>query len=141
MLVFNCLMVRIISSSVAAVSVTLAACVIACCFTPSIFALISFTALAVSVMVEASSLPISSIRLLFTPTTCTEAPIFSIVSLKYRERSAISFLPRTGSRTVRSPSPCAMFLSALLVNCKGLLTCRLIDRYSKMMTASKMIRY
>ena len=59
--VFNCLMVRTISSTVAAVSVTLAACVIAWCLTPSIFVLISCTALAVSVMLVDSSFPISSI--------------------------------------------------------------------------------
>ena len=140
-LLFSCLMVRIISSSVAAVSVTLAACVKACCFTPSIFALISFTALAVSVILEASSFPMSSIFLLFIPTVCIELAIFAIVSLKYWESSAISSLPRTGNRTVRSPSPCAMFLSALLVNCKGLLTRRLTNIYSKITTATKITVY
>ena len=110
--ILSCLIVRTISSTVAAVSVTLAACVKACCFTPSIFALISFIALAVSVILEASSFPISSRSVLFIPTCRIETPIFSIVSLKYSAISVISSLPWTGSLTVRSPSPCAIFCKA-----------------------------
>ena len=111
-LLLSCLMVRTISSMVAAVSVTLAAWFIVCCFTPSMFALISLTALAVSLMLEASSLPISSISLLFDPTCWIEVPIFLIVSLKYSAISVISSLPCTGSRTVKSPSPWAIFFKA-----------------------------
>ena len=124
MLVLSCLMVRTISSTVAAVSVTLADCVIACCFTPSIFTLISFTALAVSVILAASSLPTSSIILLFAPTTFTEAPIFAIVSLKYSDISVISSLPITGSRTVKSPSPWAIFFKADTALCIGFIVLR-----------------
>ena len=112
MLLFNCLIVRTISSMVAAVSVTLAACVSACCLTPSMFTLIWFTALAVSVIFEASSFPISSIVCEFVPTFCIDEPIFEIVWLKYFDISVISSLPRTGRRTVKSPSPCAIFLRA-----------------------------
>ena len=119
MLLFSCLMVRTISSTVAAVSVTLAAWVIACCFTPSIFALISLTALAVSVMLEASSFPISSIMFELALTARIDVPILAIVSLKYVDISVISSLPRIGSRTVKSPSPCAISCKALAACCIG----------------------
>ena len=109
---------------VAAVSVTLAAWVIACCLTPSMFALISFTALAVSVILEASSFPISSIVLELTPTCWMDAPIFAIVSLKYSAISVISSLPCTGRRTVKSPSPCAIFRSAATIIRIGFITAR-----------------
>ena len=119
MLVFNCLIIRTISSTVAAVSLTLDAWVSTCCLTPSIFALISCTALAVSVMLEASSLPIPSIVSVFVPTVLIDAPIFAIVSLKYSDKTAISSLPCTGSRTVKSPSPCAMLRNPAVTSERG----------------------
>ena len=111
-LLLSCLIVRIISSTVAAVSVTLAAWVRACCFTPSIFALIWCTALAVSVILLASSLPIFVMSIVFLPTVLIDEPIFSIVSLKYSDKSVTSSLPCTGRRTVKSPSPWAISLRA-----------------------------
>ena len=97
---------------VAAVSVTLAAWVRACCFTPSILALIWWTALTVSVILEASSEPILVISVLFSPTVFIEEPILEMVWLKYSDKSVTSSLPCTGRRTVRSPSPWAMSLRA-----------------------------
>ena len=124
MLLFNCLIVRTISSMVAAVSVTLAACVSACCLTPSMFALIWFTALAVSVMLLASSFPIFSISVLERLTCLIDEPILEIVSLKYSDKSVTSSLPWTGRRTVKSPSPCAMFLRAATATFIGLTIAR-----------------
>ena len=117
--VFNCLMVRTISSTVAAVSVTLAAWVIAWCFTPSIFALIWCTALAVSVILVDNVFPISSIWLQFTPIDLIAFLIFVIVSLKYSDKSVISSFPVTGRLTVKSPSPCAIFFKAETVRLTG----------------------
>ena len=138
MLVFSCFIVRTISSMVAAVSVTLAAWVSTCCFTPSIFALISFTAPAVSIILVDNSFPISSISLLFLPTACIEAPILVIVSLKYSDKSVTSSLPITGSRTVKSPSPCAIFFKALTAVCTGFTIVRAII-YTITIATSKMI--
>ena len=117
--VFNCLIVRTISSTVAAVSVTLAAWVIACCFTLSIFVLIWCTALAVSVILVESSFPISSIWLQFTPIDLIAFLIFAIVSLKYSDKSVTSSFPVTGRFMVKSPSPCAMFFKAETVRLTG----------------------
>ena len=108
-LTLSCLIVRTICSIVAAVSVTLAAWVNACCFTPSILALISWTELAVSVILFASSFPISSIATVLAPTDRIDSPIFAMVSLKYVAISVISSFPNNGKRTVKSPSPCAIF--------------------------------
>ena len=104
--------VRIISPTVAAVSLTLAAWVRACFFTPSIFALISCTALAVSVILLTSSEPVFVISSLFSPTILIDVPIFSIVWLKYSDKLVTSLFPTKGRRTVRSPSPWAISLRA-----------------------------
>ena len=119
--VFNCLIVRTISSTIAAVSVTLAAWVIAWCFTPSMFVLMWWIALAVSVILVDNSLPISSISLQFTPIDLIAFLIFTIVSLKYSDKSVISSFPVTGRLTVKSPFPCEIFFKAETVRLTGLI--------------------
>ena len=79
------------------------------------FAVISFIALAVSVILLESSSPMDCITLELFPTEFIDEPIFAIVSLKYSDKSVISSLPVTGRRTVRSPSPWAMFRNASTV--------------------------
>ena len=113
MRVFNCRIVLIISSTVAAVSPTLAVCVNACCFTPSIFSFILWTACAVSVIFWASSSPIDRIIPALLSIDCMEERIFLIVSLKYSDSRVTSSLPIRGSCTVKSPSPCEISFSAL----------------------------
>ena len=118
-LVSSCRMVRIISSIVAAVSVTLEACVNAFCLTLSTVPLICWMELAVSFILLASSLPITCMASAFWSTVLMDTAIFCIVSLKYSESFVISSLPISGSRTVRSPSPWAMFSNALTAVCNG----------------------
>ena len=138
MLAASCLTVRTISSIVAAVSVTLAACVNACCFTPSILVLIWSTALAVWLMLDARASPIVSILRLFFSTDRIDLPIFSIVSLKYSDISVISLLLYTGSRTVKSPSPWAMPRNAMTAAWMGFIMLRAIT-YTMTRHINKMV--
>ena len=93
---FNCFIVRIISSIVAAVSVTPVAWVIACCFTPSILALIWLMELAVSSALVERSAPTSSISCVFFFTP---------------ERSSTVLLWKTLTLIARSPNTSRRFTS------------------------------
>ena len=74
--------------------------------------LISYTALAVSVMFVANASPTCCICSASLPTIFTDDAIFSMVLLKKTARSVISSLPSRGSRTVKSPSPSEISFNA-----------------------------
>ena len=83
-------------------------------------AVICRIALAVSSILLARLVPVTSISAVFAPIERIASAIFPIVSLKYRAISVSSSFPFTGSETVKSPVPCAISFSASAVFCSDL---------------------
>ena len=102
------------------VSVTLSDCFFACCFTPSMFEVISLSALAACVMFAERSSPNSCNTTVCAPIVLIVLAIFLIVRLKLSATSVSSSLPETESFTVKSPLPSDIFLNADTVFLSGL---------------------